>query len=256
MKKVFLRIALLTLLTYVLVGLYLYLNQDNFLYFPTADKVTKHEHLNFKNEGENIHVLKLNPGYPKAIIYFGGNAESMANSADEIAAQFPKFTVYLMDYRGYGASSGQASEAGLDSDALKLYDSIVSKHRSVSVGGRSLGTGIATHVAAKREVEKLALVTPYDSIVNVAQGMYPIYPVSLLLNDSYDSVAKAKDIHAQVLIVLAENDKVILRERSENLIQAFKENQVKVVRIKDRGHVDISSDKSYYKMMQEFMENP
>ncbi|NOR56401.1 MAG: alpha/beta hydrolase [Sulfurovum sp.] len=255
MKKILKRISFLILFMYVSLGLYLFFNQSSFLYFPTTDKATKHESFSFQNGGERIHVIKLNPGYSKAILYFGGNAESMAGSADYIAGQFPKFTVYLMDYRGYGASSGEASEAGLDSDALKLYDSIKGKHTSISIGGRSLGTGIATYVASKREVAKLALITPYDSILNVAQGMYPLYPVSLLLNDSYDSLARVKDIKAHVLIIMAEHDKVVLRERTENLIHAFKQSQVEVVVIKNRGHIDISSDKRYYKIMQEFIGN-
>jgi len=234
-------------------GFFLFFNQHSFLYFPTADIPTKYERFTLHNEGEKINVLRLNPGQVKAILYFGGNAESMAESSDYIAGQFPEFTVYLMDYRGYGASSGQASEAGLYSDALKLYDSIKSKHKTISIGGRSLGTGIATYVAAHRKVDKLALITPYDSIVNVAQAMYPYYPVGFLLNDSYDSLGRVKDIKAKVLIVMAENDQVILKERTQNLISAFDHRQLEVVVIKNRGHIDISSDEKYYKIMQDFI---
>ena len=94
-----------------------------------------------------------------------------------------------MDYRGYGFSTGVSTEATLYRDALKLYDSVKSKHTRISLGGRSLGTAVATYVAAYREVSKLALITPFDSIVNVAQGKYPVYPVHLLLHDTFDSKA-------------------------------------------------------------------
>lgn len=253
MKKVLKRISLVILVMYLCVGFFLFLNQHSFLYFPTADLPTKYESFTFDNEGEKIHVITLNPGQVNAILYFGGNAESMAQSSDYIAGQFPTFTVYLMDYRGYGASTGQATESGLYSDALKLYDRIKVKHQDISIGGRSLGTGIATYISAKREVKKLALITPYDSIANVAQEMYPYYPIDLLLSDSYNSLARVDDIEAKVLIVIAENDKVILRERTQNLIDAFEENQLEVVLIKNRGHIDISSDKRYYKIMQDFI---
>ena len=253
MKQNLKRISLLILFMYFAGGLYLFVKQRSFLYFPTADKPTSYESFNFMNEGESIHVLKLNPGHENAILYFGGNAESMVQSADYIAGQFPKFTVYLLDYRGYGASSGEATEKGLYSDALKLYDRVKKKHESISIGGRSLGTGIATYVSAHREVLKLALITPYDSIVNVAQGMYPVYPVALLLRDSYDSFSRVKEIGAEVLIVIAENDKVILRERTQNLIDAFDKKQLEVIVIRNRGHIDISSDKRYYKIMQDFI---
>lgn len=234
-------------------GSFLFFNQHSFLYFPTADLPTKHESFTFSNEGEKIHVIRLNPGYENAILYFGGNAESMAQSSDYIAGQFPEYTVYLLDYRGYGGSTGEASEAGLYSDALKLYDRVRPKHQEIFISGRSLGTGIATYVAVQREVKKLALITPYDSIANVAQGRYPYYPIDLLLNDSYNSLARAKSIQAKVLIVIAEKDRVILREHTQNLIDAFEATQPKVVVIKNRGHNDVSSDKRYYKIMQDFI---
>ena len=245
--------SILILLMYLGMGVYLYVNQRSFLYFPTLDKATPYDSFNFKNDTAIIHIIVLNQGHSNAILYFGGNAESMAGSADYIAGQFPNFTVYLMDYRGYGKSSGEPNEVALYSDALKLYDMIRSRHNRISVGGRSLGTGIATYVAAQREVSKLALITPYDSIVNVAQDRYPLYPVSLLANDKYDSVSRVKDIRAKTLIVIAENDKVIPRENTDRLIESFDTKQLEVIVIKNRGHIDISSDKRYYKIMQDFI---
>jgi esterase/lipase len=253
MKGAIKKIGILILLGYVGVGLFLYFNQRSFLYFPTPNKSTKYSHIVMHNDGESINVIVLNEGHQNAILYFGGNAESMAGSSDYIAGQFPEFTVYLMDYRGYGASTGIATEKALYSDALKLYDTIAPKHKQISVGGRSLGSGIATYVAAHREVNKLALITPYDSIVNVAQDIYPVYPASLLLDDRYDSVSRVKDIKAQTLIVIAENDRVIPRTSTNNLIKAFKKEQLKVIVIKNRGHIDISDDARYYKIMQDFI---
>ena len=253
MKKVIKNISILLLLGYVGMGLFLYINQRDFLYFPTPDISTPYGEMALQNEGASINVLVLNKGHENAILYFGGNAESMAQSSDYIAQQFPTFTVYLMDYRGYGGSTGEPTEKGLYSDALKLYDTIKPKHNRISIGGRSLGSGIATYVATHREVSKLALITPFDSIVNVAQGRYPIYPVSLLLHDKYDSAARAKDISAKTFIVIAQNDQVISKERTQELIEAFSSKQLQITTISNRGHNDISSDERYYKIMQDFI---
>jgi esterase/lipase len=214
---------------------------------------TAYEEMTLKNENESINVIVLNRGYENAILYFGGNAESMAGSADYIAQQFPAFTVYLMDYRGYGKSTGEATEKGIYSDALKLYDTIQPKHNRISIGGRSLGSGVAIYVASKRKVSKLALITPYDSIVSVAEDRYPFYPVSFLLEDKYDSRSKVKDINATTFIVMAEDDKIITREHTQKLIDAFKPGQLEVTIIKNRGHIDISSDARYYIIMQDFI---
>ncbi len=253
MKQSLKRMGILTIFIYLGMGLFLYLNQRNLLYFPTDDEQTAYESFDFLNDDASVHVIVLNKGYQNAILYFGGNAESMAGSSDYIAGQFPKFTVYLMDYRGYGKSTGEPSEKALYSDALKLYDIIKPKHERISVGGRSLGTGIATYVAAQREVSKLALITPYDSIVSVAEGLYPLYPVGFLVEDKYDSVSRVKEIKAKTLIVIAENDKVIPRENTDVLIEAFDAKQLEVIVIKNRGHIDISSDERYYKIMQDFI---
>jgi esterase/lipase len=253
LKKIIKKISILLLLGYVGMGVFLYLNQRDFLYFPTADTSTAYKNMILQNEGASINIIVLNEGYENAILYFGGNAESMAQSSDYIAQQFPTFTVYLMDYRGYGSSTGEPTEEGLYSDALKLYDTIKVKHHRISIGGRSLGSGIATYVASKREVSKLALITPFDSIVNVANGRYPIYPVSFLLHDKYDSKSRVKNIRAKTFIVIAEDDSVILRERTQKLIDAFDPAQLEVTIIKNRGHIDISSDAKYYKIMQDFI---
>jgi len=253
MKKILKKISILLLIGYIGTGLFLYLNQRSFLYFPTPNISTPYTQMILHNEGESLKIIVLNKGHKNAILYFGGNAESMAQSSDYIAQQFPEFTVYLMNYRGYGGSTGSSSEEGLYSDALKLYDTIKPQHNRISIGGRSLGSGIAVYVAAYREVSKLALITPFDSIVNVAQGMYPIYPVSFLLHDQYDSLSRIKKIRAKTFIIIAQNDRVITSERTQQLIDAFDPAQLKVTMIKNRGHMDISSDARYYKIMQEFI---
>ena len=256
-KRIFVKtyevVSLILLIGYLAMGTLLYVKQRNFLYFPTPDIKTPYTSMMLKNDGESIHIIILNPDNKDAILYFGGNAESMAGSTEYIAGQFPDHTVYLMDYRGYGGSSGEPSEEGLWSDALKLYDTVAGKHQHISVGGRSLGSAIATHLAARRDVYRLALITPFDSIVNVAKDSYPMYPVSLLLEDEYRSIENVKSIRSETFIIYAENDSVIPFIYTKNLIEAFDLKQLKVEMISGRGHNDISSDERYYRLMQEFI---
>ena len=254
MLRRFTKVLILTLfLGYLGVGLLLYLFQDELLYHPTPKIKIDYPQMVLHREDADVVIHVLNEGHQNAILYFGGNAESMAQSADYIAQQFPEFTCYLMDYRGFGESTGRPSEAALYGDALALYDRVAKKHARISLGGRSLGTGIATYVASHRTVSKLALITPYDSIVSVAQGRYPLYPADLLLKDKYDSLSRVKEIKAQTFIVIAENDKVIPRVHTQKLIEAFNKEQLEVTIIQNRGHMDISEDKRYYKIMQDFI---
>lgn len=241
------------LVVYIGIGAYLYAYQKQFLYHPSADIKTDYSGFVLKQKDAKVYVHVLNKGHENAILYFGADSESMANSSDYIAQQFPNFTCYLMDYRSFGSSTGEPSEVALYKDALSLYDAIKLKHKRISIGGRSLGSGIATYVAAHREVSKLALITPYDSIVSVAQERYPFYPVSLLLSEKYDSLSRVKNIKAATFIVMAENDRVITKAHTQKLINAFEEEQVSIAVIKNRGHIDISSDERYYKIMQDFI---
>ena len=254
MLRRLLKIVLSTLLVgYLTIGVLLYSYQYKLLYHPTPNIKIDYPQMVLHRDGAKVVIHVLNEGHKNAILYFGGNAESMAQSADYIAQQFPTFTCYLMDYRGYGESTGESSEKVLYEDALALYDEVVKKHERISIGGRSLGTGVATYVAAHREVSKLALITPYDSIVSVAQGRYPLYPADLLLKDKYDSLSRVKDIKSQTFIVIAQNDKVIPRIHTQKLIDAFKKEQLQVKIIENRGHMDISDDAGYYKIMQDFI---
>lgn len=244
---------LIILLVYVGMGLYLYLNQKNLLYYPSSYITKNYTNMTMENGGESINVIVANEGNKNAIIYFGGNAEAMAITAEDISRRFPGFTLYLMEYRGYGRSSGESSEQGQYSDALKLYDTVRQRHEEISIGGRSLGAGIAIYVAAHKEVKNLALITPYDSIVNVGQKQFPIYPVDLLLKDKYNVIPYVKDINSKTLVIIAEQDKVIPKVNTQNLINAFDTQELEVVVIKDRGHNDLSLDDKYYKTLQDFV---
>ena len=162
-------------------------------------------------------------------------------------------SVYLVNYRGYAGSSGSPSESALFSDAVHIYDRIVERHSSVDVVGRSLGSGVATYIASIRPVEKLVLITPYDSIRAVGQSQYPIFPVGLLLKDHFDSASRVSKVGADTLVVLAESDRVIPLESSERLIEKFPKDQVRVETIENTDHNDVTDTEGYYELLGEFL---
>lgn len=235
-------------------GALLFVMQRSFIYFPSAPVNHGYEEVVFENEGETSKTLLLNKGNKRAILYFGGNAESVAFNATEFEGQFPGYSVYLVNYRGYGGSSGNPSESALYSDALYIYDTLSPGYASISIIGRSLGSGIATYIASMRNVEKLILVTPFDSIQSVAQKQYPFYPMSVLLKDKYNSAQRASVIHANVLILAAEKDRVIGRAHTENLIKAFDKDRPRVVFIEGADHNDISNFPGYYRSINDFLK--
>ncbi len=196
----------------------------------------------------------VNPGKPAPILYFGGNAERIEQNRDAFAGMFPGRGVYLVAYRGYGASSGEPAEKALVGDALALFDRVQSLHpgQPVAVIGRSLGSGVASQLAAQRPVSALALVTPFDSMVSTAQSHYPLFPVSWLLTERYESAKALRGFRTPVLVVHAGRDDVVPEANTQGLIDALPAT-TKVVRIASADHNNIVFFPAYAEALTGFM---
>ncbi|HIO93451.1 MAG TPA: alpha/beta hydrolase [Leucothrix mucor] len=253
MQKFLISLTIVTVLVYLAFGALLFSYQRDFLYSPAPAIAHKYTEIDVSNEGETLKMVALNSGKPSAILYFGGNSESVEYNIDDFLQAFPDVSIYLPKYRGYGGSTGKPTEVGLYSDALFIYDQLKAKHENIAVIGRSLGSGVATFVASKRAVEKLVLITPFDSIQNIAQASYPIFPMSLLLKDKHDSIGRVASIKAKTLLLVAEHDALITRDMSERLFKQFPAAQARQVIIKKTGHNTISSGDGYYDLMSEFL---
>ena len=235
--------------------MFFYFAQNKFIYFPTPPIAHDYKTITIENEDCLIEVIVLNSekSIDKAIIYFGGNGESVVYSASDFHREFKNSVVYLINYRGYGNSNGQPSEKANYSDALKVFDLVQKKYTNITVIGRSLGSGVATYVASKRNISKLVLITPYDSIENLAQSKFFIYPMSLLLNQKYVSIGHVKDIKAKCLVLIAENDEVIPFKNSKNLVNEFPDNQINSLIIKNSSHNTISNSSNYFELLKNFI---
>jgi len=251
LKKSLFRVLWLALLIYSCLCIFLYIFQRNLLYFPTPAINHGYSEITINSQGEVIKVIVLNPLKQKAIIYFGGNAEAVAYSAKDFKNIFSEYSTYLVNFRGYGGSSGSPTEQGLFADAVAIYDQLSSQHSEIAVVGRSLGSGVASFLASKRNVTKLVLITPFDSIAQVAKYQYPLFPIEMLLADKYDSASYAPLINAPTLVLIATKDRVIPRERSEQLVKLLEQVHVKL--IEQAGHNDISYFPEYSQSMSQFL---
>ncbi len=232
----------------------LYFSQRSLLYFPSPAYEHDFDKLLIDSDDERINVIVLNPNKPNAILYFGGNAEPVVFNAEPFTRHLAEHTIYLMDYRGYGESTGSPTEAGLFADAVALFDAIREQHQRVSLIGRSLGSGVATYLATQRSVDKLALITPFDSIANVAKKRMPIFPVTLLLKDQYNSISRAPTITAEVFIAIAEQDNVVPKQHAYNLAAAFNPEQIETLLLRNADHNNISLQPEYFPALSRFLQ--
>ena len=119
--------------------------------------------------------------------------------------------------------------------------------------GRSLGSGVAVQLAAVRPVSRLVLVTPFDSLVNVAKEYFRWLPVGWLMRDRYESASRAHTVQAPVLIVIAGEDEIIPERRSRALANAFAPGQVQVVVVPGVGHNTLDLLPQYLESVQAFL---
>src|SRR5256885_9957821 len=110
------------------------------------------------------------------VIYFGGNAEEVS-WLTEVADQFAGWSLLLVNFRGYGESEGKPGEKKLLQDALVIHDHAKQRPdvdpRRIVAMGRSLGSGVAVHLAAHRPLLRVILVSAFDRIVDGPKQQYP-----------------------------------------------------------------------------------
>lgn len=233
---------------------WMYATQRSQMYFPTPE--TDHpsaEALRIESEGESLKVWAVVRPGPRALVYFGGNAEDVAGNIDEFSRLLPRHSLYFVNYRGYGGSSGRPSEQALFADALVIHDYVRTRHADVAVMGRSLGSGVAMHLASERSVSRLVLVTAFDSLVNVAKSHMAWLPAELLMRDRYESASRARAVGAPTLVVIAGNDEIIPRARSDALVASFPAGQVRTVVVRGATHNTLDLFPEYLQSVRDFL---
>lgn len=255
MTKILLATALLIVLAYGALCAVLYRQQRALIYFPDDTRVAPEQtDFSLSRDGATLRGWLIHPGKADAILYFGGNGENVEAYRETFAEWFPDASVYLLAYRGYGASDGQPGETALFGDALALYDTVRQRHPegSIAVIGRSLGSGVASYLASQRPLSRLVLVTPFDSLASVAQAHYPVFPVRWLLRDRYESLRYLPQHQGKLLILRAGRDEVVPSANTDRLLAGLP-GRPQVLEIAEAGHNDLSGFPAYRETLVEFL---
>jgi len=256
MIKLTVWILFLGVLAYSSISIFMFLRQRSLIFYPhPAVKSSKAEVLWLDNDGERLKVWHVPRKSQTALIYFGGNAEDVSLNLSSFKSLFPDLSLYLMNYRGYGGSSGRPSETALYSDSRALYENISGSYERIVVIGRSLGTAVAIQLAATVPVDGLVLVTPYSSMTELAHHYYPYLPVRRLLKDRFQAVDHTADIDVPVLALIAEHDEVIPAKISAELVDSFDPQTMRKVIIKGTFHNSIDHADEYEMQLADFINS-
>jgi hypothetical protein len=153
----------------------------------------------------------------KVLIYFGGRNEHVGWSCGMVTYLGP-WTIYAFNYRGFGQSGGRSSEATAKADALKIFDEVCrlegDQCEEMVLVGRSLGTAMALAVAARRQVSRLVLLSPFESMVQLVRKRYFLYAMRWALHQKFDCRGDAAQIQAKTALLLAASDTRISHQNS------------------------------------------
>jgi len=209
-----------------------WLAQDSLIFFPQPVGSTAHLPAHAKPltvtaaDGTRLRgwIAEGNAAPNRVVLYFGGNAEEVSWTLADV--RWPRdWSIVALNYRGYGESEGKPGERQLIADSLSIYDAVAARsgvdRDRIVVFGRSLGTALATHVAAERPVAGAVLVSPYDSLAAIGSHHYPWLPVSLLLRHRFDALGDAGRSRVPLLTIVAGADTIIPVERSRALHDAW-----------------------------------
>jgi fermentation-respiration switch protein FrsA (DUF1100 family) len=178
------------------------------------------------------------PGMP-TVLYFHGNAGNVSDRSERFEEVLASgFGLLAASYRGYPGSEGSPSEAALFADGLKVFDWLAERTDEIVVHGESLGTGVATYVAAERDARALVLEAPYTAALDIAAATYPWIPVSLLMRDPFLSREHIARVEEPVLILHGTADRVIPVEHGRSLFEAADQPKELVI-VEGAGHGDL-----------------
>ena len=243
-------------LAYLALCGWMYAKQRELVYFPHYTRVEpQRTDFELRRDRVTLRGWVVNPGQPGAIVYFGGNAESVEGMRDDFARWFPRHSTYLVAYRGFGASDGSPTEAALLADALAVFDAVQARHPGAGITaiGRSLGSGVASYVASQRPVARLVLITPFDSLADVAQAHYRWLPVSRLMKDRYESTRYLAEYHGPVLVIRAGRDEVIPSTNTDRLVASLA-TPPQVIELPAADHNTVGDDPRFGEALRGFVD--
>jgi uncharacterized protein len=172
-------------------------------------------------DGVSIHGWHIvHPDATQTLLYLHGNAGNLENRRG-IFAQLGalKLDILAIDYRGYGKSAGEPSEAGLYADALAAHAWLLERTQAdrIFVYGESVGGGPACELAATRPVAGLILQSTFTNIADMAALSFPWLPVRWLVRTKFDNLAKLPKVTVPKLIIHSRRDEIIPFTMAERL---------------------------------------
>lgn len=258
-------ILLLILAIYVLISVLLYFLQDYFMFKP--EKLPKDFHFHYEHQeieeynvetrdGATINGLRFKTQNPKGVVfYLKGNSKSIKGWG-KFAVDFTRhgYDVIMVDYRGFGKSTGKRTQKAVKRDLQVIYNKIKENvaEKYIILYGRSLGSGFATKLASMNYPRMLILDAPYYSLSKVAKRYLPFMPLSVLIKFPMPTYKWLRYVQCPVHIIHGTDDKLIPFKTSVKLSK-IKPKLTTLHSIIGGGHKNLNTFESYHKILEEII---
>lgn len=250
---------------YVAISILLYYLQEFFLFKP--EKLPAEFQFAYKNQvvdeynleardGAIINGLHFKTQNPKGVVlYLKGNSKSIKGWG-KFAVDFTRhqYDVIMVDYRGFGKSTGRRTQKSIKHDMQYVYNKIRERvsEEYIILYGRSLGSGFATKLASTNNPKMLILDAPYYSLTKVTTRYMPFMPLSLLLRFPMPTYKWLKYVNCPVHIIHGTNDKLIPFKSSVKLSK-IKPKKTRLWPVIGGGHKNLNNFESYHRMLGEII---
>ena len=230
------RSIVIALLAYAMLVALAWLLQERLIFYPQtgrdivstpAERGVPYEDVVLAtSDGKQLNAWWVPADAPRgAVLLFHGNAGNISHRI-EYARMFKQlgYSTLLLDYRGYGRSTGRPTEAGTYIDADTAWRWLtITQHvpdRHIVLFGESLGGGVASWLAARHQVRALVLASTFTSAVDLGAELYPFLPVRLVSRIRYDTIGRLRDVRAPVLVIHSPQDDIIPFRHGRRLFDA------------------------------------
>jgi len=235
MIKFIFRASLLALFAYGLALVALYLFQRSFIYFPPADYYSP-DAVGLSNveimtvTNSNNHTCEAwwippSEAQKPVVMFFHGNGSAVYSNHDIYQdLQNAGYGILAVGYPGYPGSEGKPTQAGIIDAAMTQYDWLIDQNVSsdhIVFYGTSIGSGVAAQLSTHRQPALLIMEAPFTSILEIAQNVAKLVPVSLLLKDTYRSDMAMRDLNVPLIWLHGTGDKVVPYNMGQELYDAY-----------------------------------
>lgn len=206
----------------------------------------------------HLHGFYVQASQSQGVVLFfhgnGGSVQDWITVADRFVDR--GFDILIMDYRGYGKSRGERSQALLLEDAEAAYEYLRKDwpDRSILVYGRSLGSGFASYIAARHPVGCLMMETPYLSLLKISKDRFPYLPVNYLMQYPMPSREYLTQVDCPIFLIHGTADRVIPVQHSQELSRIPQNKYVVYEEVAGGTHHDLELYPQYRDWLEEGLE--